>query len=122
MFTIKSIHAEPFTDKKGNTAIKLTLTTIGFIPQRERIIPSSAFADKTSVSNAIETVNSRISSVIQGHRIMWYPDLDPLYEKIKSIDKEFFTEDPSGKTLFKEVTALITDLFNRDFLLSQTTF
>lgn len=117
MFTIKSIHAETFTDKKGKTAIRMTLQTkIAFL-RKERVIPDTVFPDERALGKAIETVNERISPVAQDSRILWIVDLDPLYEKIKSIDESFFTKDRLGIVLFKEVSALIRDMFNLDFLI-----
>lgn len=120
MFIIKSIHAKPSADKKGQTAVKLTLTATGFCPLAEGVIPATALTGEESIGKAVEIVNARISPVIQDRRILWQPDLQPLLDKIKSVDKDFFTEDGLGQTLFREVAALITDMFNRDLLLSQS--
>lgn len=120
MFTIKSIHAEPFTDRSGNTAVRLTLLTKIAFMQKERVIPAIVFSDNVAVSKVVEIVNNRISPVVYNYRILWLSDIESLNEKIKSIDKSFFTEDRLGIFLLREVLALIRDFFNQNFLLDST--
>lgn len=118
MLTINSIHAEPSTDKKGATTVRLVLLTkIAFV-RKERVIPATAFPDETSVGKAIETVNDHILPVVRDTRIFCHSDVKLLVEKIKSINETFFTENWLGTILFKEVSALISDMFNMDFLLN----
>lgn len=117
MFKIKSIDASLLIDTKGENAVRLTLSVWPVSVEKETVIPGSVFADNNAVDRAIEVVNDLISPAIKDIAIYWNLDLKPLYGKIQALDNDYFTEDPSGKVLFKSLTSLIKDVFNMDFLL-----
>lgn len=121
MFTIKSIHAESFSDKRGEIALRLNLTTKIPFMQKEKIIPASAFSGKESTRKVVETVNEHISPVVKDYRVLSITDSEEVCEKVKSIDKAFFTEDKLGVRLFTEVKSLIKDMCCQDLLLASAT-
>lgn len=120
MFTIKSIHAEPFQDKKGDIAVRLILVTLIPFIEKKRVIPAAALSNKEDISKVVSLVNERISPLVRDYRIMWVVDANKLNERIKLIDTEVFTKDELGTMLFKEVSSLIRDMFYQDFVLDST--
>lgn len=121
MFIIKGIHAESFSDKKGQMSLRLNLTTKIPFMQKERVVSNSAFSYKNSICKVVEIVNEHISPVVKDFRVLSITDIEEVYEKIQSIDKAFFTEDKLGVALFTEVKSLIKDMFRQDLLLASAT-